>query len=147
MRILIIYISIEDVESQNPKINFQLRTRCNANMAALDAYISAIALNETLMTTVEQLYKTRDITNIKAATAALDGLKANDFTKFTKEFASISKFVSNISAKTTVKRETKYQQEKANMYQEVRGVEQEGFNPNSKPRTEEPKHPPTKLNS
>ena len=49
-----------------------------ANMAALNAYSSTIALNETLMSTEQELYETRDITNIKTATRAMELLKCND---------------------------------------------------------------------
>ncbi len=42
-----------------------------ANMETLDAYTSTVALNDTLMKTVKGLYKTRDITNIRTATAAI----------------------------------------------------------------------------
>ncbi len=74
-------------------------------MVALNAYSSTIALNETLMSTVKELYKTRDITNIKTATRAMDLVNSNDLNKVKTKFANISKLVSNKSAKKTAKRE------------------------------------------
>ena len=103
-----------------------------ANMVALDAYSSTIALNETLMSTVKELYKTRDITNIKTATRAMDLLKSNELNKFKKNFADISKLATTKSGKTKAKRETKYQAEKEIMDKEVRGVEREVFKPKLK---------------
>ena len=103
-----------------------------ANMVALDAYSSTIALNETLMSTVKELYKTRDITNIKTATRAMDLLKSNELNKFKKSFANISKLATKKSGKTKAKRETKYQAENEIMDKEVRGVEREVFKPKLK---------------
>ncbi len=93
-----------------------------ANMVALDAYSSTIALNETLMSTVKELYKTRDITNIKTATRAMDLLVSNDLNKFKKSFANISKLAAKKSGKIQAKRETKLQAEKEEMDKVVRGV-------------------------
>mgnify|MGYP000332252344 FL=1 len=78
-----------------------------ANMAALDAYSSTIALNETLLSTVKELYKTRDITNIKTATRAMDLLKSNDLNKFKKNFANNSQLGSKKTGENKAKRENK----------------------------------------
>ncbi len=91
-------------------------------MATLNAYSSTNALNQTLMTTVKKFYEHRDITNVKTAKVAMDLLKANEFNKFTKKFASISKLVSNKAAKQTVKREARELVEQEEMDKVVRGV-------------------------
>ncbi len=50
-------------------------------------------------------------------------LKKNEMKKFAKKFGTITKQVSNKTAKTQAKRETKYQAEKEEMDKTVRGVE------------------------
>mgnify|MGYP000627119113 CR=1 FL=1 len=69
------------------------------------------------MPTVKQLYKNRDITNIRSARAALDLLKSNsksDFNKFKTKFSTISKNLSNKQVKQHSKKDiqtTKEQEE------------------------------------
>ena len=103
-----------------------------ANMAALDAYSSTNALNDALMSTVKEMYKTRDIRHIKTAMAAKTLLENNEMNKFTKNFGSITKQVSNKTAKAAAKRETKYQAEKEEMDKTVRGVERVVLKPKLK---------------
>ncbi len=106
--------------------------KLKANMAALAAYSSTSALNDTLMKTVKHQYENRDITNVKTAKAAMDLLKANEFNKFTKKFASISKLVSNKSAKRAVKREAREFAEQEKMDREVKGIEKVVYKPTIK---------------
>jgi hypothetical protein len=106
--------------------------RFKANMATLEAYSSTSALNQSLMSTVKQFYENRDITNIKTAVVAMDLLKANDFNKFKKKFASIAKLVTTKQAKTAARRETRNAAEQAKMDQTVRGVEREVYKPRLK---------------
>ena len=111
------------------------------NMALLDAYSSTNALNDTLMKTFKGLYKNRDITNIRTATAAMELLKGNEMKKFSKKFAGISKLVSKKTAKTTARRDAKHLMEKEEMDRTVRGVEREVFRPRIKTKDGETEAP------
>ncbi len=84
------------VRTVSPKTETAKPTKkFKANMTTLDAYSSTIALNQTFMIHVKQLYETGDVTNIKTAIAGMELLKANKIKDFTNKYSNIIKLVSN----------------------------------------------------
>ena len=101
-------MSNKTVRKSKPKTqNNTPSKKIKSNIESLEAYSSTNALNNTLMTTVKQLYKNRDSTNIRSARTALDLLKSNsksDFNKFKTKITTISKNLSNTKIKQNIKK-------------------------------------------
>ncbi len=113
-----------------------------ANMTTLDAYSSTIALNQTFMIHVEQMYKSRDITNVKTAIGGMELLKANKMKEFTTKYANITKLVSKKTKKQKVRKDARDAVEQEEMDKVVRGVENIAYKPNIKISDKETE-PPT----
>ena len=102
------------------------------NIASLDAYSSSNALNNSLMNTVKKVYTSRDITNIKTATSALDLLNSNtktDFNKFSKKFTTIMNQTTTNTITKQIKLKAVALKEEAEEKQLIKVVEHKIYKP------------------
>jgi hypothetical protein len=80
-------------------------------ITSLSNYNSDKPLNQHMITLVQNMYKSRDITNFKTATTALDLLTSkNEFNKFKTTLANITTLIDKKPDKTTIKRIIKQDQ-------------------------------------
>jgi hypothetical protein len=76
------------------------------NITSLSNYNSDNPLNQHMIKIIQDMYKSRDITNFKTATTALDLLTSkNDFNKFQQTFKKIITQTTNKNNKTIIKQD------------------------------------------
>ena len=79
----------------------KLSKKVLSNIESLSIYNSFNPLNQGLIIIIQDMYKSRDITNIKTAKIAIDALTVNeDFNKFKTLFSTITKNSSNKTRKS-----------------------------------------------
>ncbi len=109
-----------------------LSKKVKQNIASLDEYSSTNALRSSLMSTVKVLYKTRDITNIRTAKAALNLLDSNnksDLNKFSKKFSTIMTQTEKKTATKQVKRKAAAVKEEEEEQKLIKVIEKKIFKP------------------
>ncbi len=109
-----------------------LSKKVKQNIASLDEYSSTNALRSSLMSTVKVLYKTRDITNIRTAKAALNLLDTNnksDLNKFSKKFSTIMTQTEKKTATKQVKRKAAAVKEEEEEQKLIKVIEKKIFKP------------------
>jgi hypothetical protein len=103
--------STSKLSSTGPKLSKKVLL----NITSLSNYNSDKPLNQHMITLVQNMYKSRDITNFKTATTALDLLTStNDFNKFKTTLANITKLIDKNTDKTNIKRIIKQDKKRSN---------------------------------
>ena len=92
----------------SPKDVTSISKKVKLNYDSLSTYNTDYPLNQSLISLVQSLYKSRDIRNIKTATTTLDILtQEKNINKFNTKFASITTMMSKKSAKKVNKKDVK----------------------------------------
>ena len=86
----------------------KLSKKVLSNIESLSIYNSFNPLNQQMIKLVQNMYKSRDITNVKTAKLAIDSLTVNeDFNKFKTLYEKITKTATTKNEKSSIKRNIK----------------------------------------
>jgi hypothetical protein len=120
-------------KSRTPKLSStgpKLSKKVLLNITSLSIYNSDKPLNQHMITLVQHMYKTRDITNFKTATTALDLLTSkNDFNKFKTTLTKITKVIDKKPEKAHIKRSIKQDKTEVILSKLVQQTEKVAFKP------------------
>jgi hypothetical protein len=118
-----------ELSSTGPKLSKKVLL----TITSLSNYNSDKPLNQHMITLVQNMYKSRDITNFKTATKALDLLTStNDFNKFNTTLTNITKLIDTRNNKTHIKRISKQNKKEVIVKEVVQQTEKVALKPHVK---------------